>query len=89
MGYHYPIDSEWTRQEIIDVVEFLNIVEKAYESKVGRDDVLMAYNKFKHVVPSKGEEKRLFSKFEKESGYSGYHLIKKARETEQSIIKMK
>lgn len=89
MGYHYPIDSEWEKEEIIDVVEFLNIIEKAYESKVNREDVLIAYNKFKKIVPSKGEEKRLFTNFKKESGYSGYHLVKKAKESEKLVIKMK
>lgn len=89
MGYHYPIDLEWSKEEIVDVVEFLNSIEKAYESKVITEDVLTAYRKFKHIVPSKGEEKRLLSQFEKESGYSGYHVVKEARETNQKTFSMK
>lgn len=88
MTYHYPIDVTWTKEEVVDVVEFLTIVETAYESSVQRDDVLDAYRKFKRVIPSKSEEKQLLAKFEKESGYSGYRTVKKARESEQERIKM-
>lgn len=89
MGYHYPIDINWSKDEVIDVVSFLTMIEKAYESKVARDDVIAAYRKFKRVVPSKSEEKQILAQFEKESGYSGYHTIKKARESNQETISMK
>lgn len=89
MGYHYPIDINWSKDEVIDVVDFLTTIEKAYESKVPRDDVLDAYRKFKRVIPSKSEEKQILAQFEKESGYSGYHTVKKARESSQDKISMK
>lgn len=89
MGYHYPIDINWSKDEVIDVVSFLTMIEKAYESKVARDDVIAAYRKFKRVVPSKSEEKQILAQFEKESSYSGYHTIKKARESNQETISMK
>jgi len=89
MGYHYPIDINWSKDEAIDVVGFLTMIEKAYESKIARDDVIAAYRKFKRVIPSKSEEKQILAQFEKESGYSGYHTIKKARESNQEAISMK
>ncbi|WP_226578366.1 UPF0223 family protein [Halobacillus litoralis] len=80
MSYTYPIDEvHWTKEEIIDVVNFYSMVEKAYETGVGRDDLLMAYTRFKQIVPSKSEEKTLCNTFEKESGYSCYRTIKEAK----------
>ena len=90
MSYHYPIDMNWSKDEVIDVVGFLTMIEKAYESSgVARDDILESYRKFKRIIPSKSEEKQILSRFEKESGYSGYLTVKKARESNQERISMK
>lgn len=81
MSYSYPIDEQyWSKEEIVDVVNFYNMVEQAYEKGVSRDDLMLAYTRFKQIVPSKSEEKQLTSKFEKESGYSSYRTVKKAKE---------
>lgn len=88
MGYHYPINETWTKEELIDVVNFFSLVETTYEKSVRRDDLLMLYKRFKQIVPSKSEEKALFLTFETASGYSSYHAVKKARESNKNIIKM-
>lgn len=88
-SYHYPINETWTKEEVIDVVLFFNLVEKAYESSVKRKDLLEAYRKFKNIVPAKSEEKNYFSDFEKGSGYSSYHAVKFARESNQERISMR
>ncbi|MFG6119121.1 UPF0223 family protein [Thalassobacillus sp. B23F22_16] len=80
MNYTYPIDETWSKQEIIDVVNFYSLVEQAYEKSVKRDELMLAYTRFKQIVPSKSEEKQLCGKFEKESGYSCYRTVKKAKE---------
>ncbi len=80
MSYNYPIDEVyWSKEEIIDVVNFYSLVEQAYESSVKQDELLLAYTRFKQIVPSKSEEKQLCGKFEKESGYSCYRTIKRAK----------
>ena len=58
-NYSYPLDLSWSTEEIASVLSFLNDVEKAYESKVVAQELLASYAKFKHVVPSKAEEKRV------------------------------
>lgn len=88
MSYSYPIDETWSKQEIIDVVNFFSIVEKAYEEGVKADDILISYTRFKQIVPSKSEEKQLCGKFEKESGYSCYRTVKQAKESKNTKIKM-
>lgn len=88
MSYHYPIDTAWAKQEIIDVVGFFTLIEQAYETSIERDILIAAYQKFKNIVPSKSEEKKYFAEFQKSSGYSSYHVIKKARETTGKIIRM-
>ncbi|WP_067725772.1 UPF0223 family protein [Oceanobacillus damuensis] len=88
MNYEYPIDETWSTEEIIDVVNFFSLVEKAHETKVSRQEILVLYNRFKQIVPSKSEEKTLFSQFEAASGYSSYKTVKKAKESKDNIIKM-
>ncbi|MBO8155391.1 MAG: UPF0223 family protein [Bacillaceae bacterium] len=82
MEYHYPIDETWSKEEVIDVINFLQMVEHAYEKGVNRDDLLLSYTRFKQIVPSKSEEKKLCKDFEKGSGYSCYHTVKKAKDCE-------
>ncbi|GGF12125.1 UPF0223 protein YktA [Halobacillus andaensis] len=90
MSYQYPIDEAfWTKEEIIDVVNFYSMVEQAYEGIVKKEDLMMAYTRFKQIVPSKSEEKQLCGQFEKESGYSCYRTVKRARElSEGQRVKM-
>jgi len=87
-SYHYPIEETWTTEEIIDVIEFFNLIEKAYESTVNRVDLLESYRQFKKVVPSKSEEKQYFSQFEHSSGYSSFHAVKLARDSENNEISL-
>ncbi|WP_010530403.1 UPF0223 family protein [Lentibacillus jeotgali] len=88
MSYHYPLDDTWSKQEVIDVVNFFSLVEQAYEKQVKRNDFLAAYRKFKQVVPAKSEEKTYFREFEQASGYASFPVVKKARNSDQQTIKM-
>lgn len=88
MSYSYPIDETWSKQEIIDVVNFFNLIEQAYEKQVRRDDMITLYRRFKEIVPSKSEEKQLFAAFTKASGYAPYPVVKQARNSEVETIRM-
>ncbi|WP_112180723.1 MULTISPECIES: UPF0223 family protein [Paraliobacillus] len=79
MSYSYPIDPSWSTTDVIDVVNFISIVEKAHEDGVKREDIMLAYTKFKQIVPSMSEEKQIDKKFEKDTGYSIYRAIKQAK----------
>ncbi|MFD1415450.1 UPF0223 family protein [Oceanobacillus jeddahense] len=89
MNYAYPMDETWSTQEIIDVVNFFSLIEQAYEKNVRRSDLISLYRRFKEIVPSKSEEKQLFEEFKRSSGYSSYHVVKKARASEDTFISMK
>ncbi|WP_096270027.1 UPF0223 family protein [Paucisalibacillus globulus] len=89
MNYSYPVDLSWSKDEIIDVIQFFSLVEQAYEKGIEREILLAGYRKFKQVVPSKSEEKKYFADFEKDSGYSSYQTMKKARDSESIIVKMR
>ncbi|MBC5635827.1 UPF0223 family protein [Ornithinibacillus sp. BX22] len=89
MNYTYPFDTSWSKEEIIDVVQFFSLIERAYEKGIDRDILLAGYRKFKHIVPAKSEEKRYFQEFEKDSGYSCYQVVKMARDSESGLIKMR
>jgi len=78
-NYSYPLDENWTQDEIVKVIDLYNMVEKAYESGVNREEFLQKYRSFQQVVPMKMEQKRLDKEFELESGYSIYQVFKKCR----------
>ncbi|MFD2639632.1 UPF0223 family protein [Piscibacillus salipiscarius] len=84
MEYHYPIDPDWSTHEVIDVVEFFQLIEEAYEKQVKASKVMEQYKKFKAVIPSKAEEKTLFKQFEKQSSYVPYQVVKAAKESDGS-----
>ncbi|WP_210469528.1 UPF0223 family protein [Sporosarcina sp. 6E9] len=78
MEYSYPLRTDWATDEIISVIAFYEVIEKAYEAGTERDEIMNAYREFKKVVPSKAEEKTLLKEFEEASGYSSYHIVKSA-----------
>lgn len=90
MEYQYPIDYHWSTEEIVDVIKFFEAIERAYESGIGRDELMEIYRRFKEIVPGKAEEKKICGEFEELSSYSAYRAIKKAKEassTEKIIMK--
>lgn len=80
MEYNYPLDYEWTNDEMVVVISFFNQVEAFYEKGVQRDTLKTAYEAFKKIVPSQSEEKQLFKVFAKESGYESYTAVKAMRD---------
>ncbi|WP_419961497.1 UPF0223 family protein [Psychrobacillus sp. BM2] len=88
MEYTYPFSLDWSTEEIVDVVQFFEAIEKAYENGIKREELMKRYRRFKEIVPSIAEEKTYFREFEKESGYASFPIIKKMKEqTESTIIK--
>ncbi|MBE1553607.1 UPF0223 family protein [Sporosarcina limicola] len=80
MDYNYPIRHDWSTEEMIEVIAFYEVVEKAYETGILREMLMDAYRRFKKVVPSMAEEKTLFKEFENVSGYVSFKIIKAAKE---------
>ncbi|KAB8138611.1 UPF0223 family protein [Gracilibacillus oryzae] len=90
MNYSYPLNESWTTKEIVDVVNYYSFIEKAYEKGIKQQDLILAYNRFKQIVPSKSEEKQLDREFEKQSGYVPYRVIKYAKDQNATdLVKMK
>lgn len=75
MEYQYPIDLDWSNDEMMQVVSFFNAIESFYESKVEGKILLERYKQFKAIVPSKAEEKQIFKEFENSSGYNSYKAV--------------
>lgn len=80
MEYQYPMDFSWTTEEVVDVIHFFEAVEKAYESRITKEEFMKAYRRFKEIVPGKADEKNYCDEFEASSGYSAYAVLKKAKE---------
>lgn len=88
MSYTYPIEIDWTHQEMADVIALWQAVEQAYETGVKVDVFNAAYKQFKCVVPSKSHEKQLAKQFEKESGYVLYHVQQAIQNSDKTVVKL-
>lgn len=80
-NYSYPLDSEWSEQDIVDVIALYNAVEAVYETGIKKDTFMDKYRQFCRVVSMKMEQKQLDRQFEEESGYSIYQAFKQSRST--------
>ncbi|MBD8035577.1 UPF0223 family protein [Solibacillus sp. A46] len=90
MEYSYPLSTDWTTEEMVDVVRFFEVVEMAYEKGVKREIVMARYKRFKEVVPSQAEEKTICRDFEQASTYVPFRVVKLAKElADGQIVKMK
>lgn len=79
MEYQYPLDLDWSNEEMMNVIHFFNKVESYYETSVDSKDVLESYKVLKSIVPGKAEEKQLFKEFEDKSGYQCYKVVQEAK----------
>ncbi|MBK3495411.1 UPF0223 family protein [Viridibacillus sp. YIM B01967] len=80
MEYSYPFSTDWSTDEIVDVIAFFQAIEKAYETGVKREELMPRYRRFKEIVPTMAEEKTIFREFEEESGYVSYSIIKQMKD---------
>lgn len=83
---YIPLSMDWSKEEIVDVVNFYEAVDRAYHKGVERDLLLALYRRFKEIVPSKSEEKRNFKEYEEQTNQSPYHTVKKVQEGESGMI---
>ncbi|ABS22897.1 UPF0223 family protein [Bacillus cytotoxicus] len=89
MEYQYPLDYDWSNEEMITVVKFYEAIERANEKGIVKEELMDLYRKFKQIVPSKAEEKKIDKEFQEVSGYSIYRTIQKGKDTEEhKIVKM-
>ncbi|MER1955840.1 MAG: UPF0223 family protein [Solibacillus sp.] len=90
MEYSYPLNTDWTTQEMVAVVQFFEVIELAYEKGVKREVVMTRYKRFKEIVPSQAEEKTICREFEEASKYVPYRVVKLAKElADGQIVRMK
>lgn len=89
MEYEYPLDLDWTNDEMMKVIHFFNKIENYYESSVKGDEVLNAYKNFKHIVPGKADEKQIFKEFENKSGYNSYKVVQEIKKIQIKLYLVK
>lgn len=87
-NYQYPLDMEWTKEDIVAVMAMWQTVEAAYEQGVDVPQLLEVYRKFKKVVPSIGEERALSREFEELSGYSLFRVMQQGKTQQIGKIKL-
>lgn len=87
-NYSYPLDPNWTTQELETVIRMFNVVEDVYEKGALREQVLETYRAFKKVIPAKSEEKQLGRQFYEKSGYQLYDVVKEASNSTRKTIKL-
>ena len=90
MEYSYPLNTDWTTEEMVAVVQFFEVIELAYEKGVKREVVMTRYRRFKEIVTSQAEEKTICREFEEASKYVPYRVVKLAKElADGQIVRMK
>lgn len=90
MEYSYPLSTDWSTKEMVDVVHFFEAVEAAYEKGIKREVFMENYRLFKAVVPSQAEEKTICREFEEASSYVAFKAVKLAKElADGKIIRIK
>ncbi len=78
MTYTYPIDYEqFTTEEIITIVEFLDLVEQANTGKVDPVVFSKKHQDYRKVVNSIAIKKQIDKAFQKVSGFSVHKTIQK------------
>ncbi|MGN1401858.1 MAG: UPF0223 family protein [Bacillus sp. (in: firmicutes)] len=88
MEYQYPLDMDWSTEDIVHVIAFYEAVEKVYEKGIARTDFMDKYRRFKQIVPSIAEEKRIGKNFEDVSGYSIYRAVQAAKKAAEDRVKL-
>lgn len=78
--FAYPLDPEWSTDEMVRVIDFLAAVESVYESGLDVLEFQSKYRGFKEVVSSISDEKKLDKAFQVASNYSTYQAVKRMRE---------
>lgn len=87
-NYEYPLMPEWSKDEIIAMVEFYAQVEDAYTTGVAKDKFMKMVRKFKTIEPSIAAQKQLDRKFKELSGYSIYQAIKTVSNSSKEHVKV-
>lgn len=85
-NYSYPMDYDWSRDEMEKVINLWRAVELAYETGINREFFLETYKSFKQVLPSIGEEKKWSREFESISGYSLYQVVQEAKKSDRKTL---
>ncbi|WP_444684118.1 UPF0223 family protein [Alkalicoccus luteus] len=83
---YFPISQNWTTEEVINVVQFFEVVHKAYTTGAKREDIMNAYRTFQQVVPSKSEEKQHFKEYEKQSGEVPFYVVRDAKQAKTGTV---
>ena len=78
-SYSYPLDLDWSTEEMITVVKFFQCIERGYKKGVKAADLNDAYKNFKDIVPSKAEEKTIFREFKSVSSLEPFTLVKQLK----------
>ncbi|MGY3764953.1 UPF0223 family protein [Vagococcus vulneris] len=88
-NFSYPLNPEWSTQEIVTVMAMWEILEQTYTKRVTAEDFLGVYKNFKDIVKSIGEERQLGNEFEELTGYSLYRTVKSARAQKTGVLRIK
>jgi len=76
--YSYPIDYEiYSKEEIIRIVEFLDLIVEANEKKVNDSKLIAKYKEYQKIINAKSTLKKIDKDFESITGYSIYKTMKK------------
>lgn len=88
-NFSYPMNPDWSTEELICVMDMWQKLDEVYEKKVSAEDYLETYKEFKKVVRSIGEERQLGRDYEEMTGHSLYRISSLARKQKTGVLKRK
>lgn len=75
-NYSYPIEySLYSTNEIIQLIQFFEQIEKYYQGQAIEEKVLEHYQIFCKLVPGKADRTKMYKQFLLDSGYDIYKVI--------------
>ncbi|GAA6112481.1 MAG: UPF0223 family protein [Apilactobacillus sp.] len=89
-NYSYPIFEDWSKEELMTMMQLYNSVEEAYENPNGSNakNIVDLYKKFQIINPAKMEQKQIDRDFANISGYSLFKTFKAAQSVKKNNVKM-
>ncbi|GEL13314.1 hypothetical protein FC15_GL001461 [Lapidilactobacillus concavus DSM 17758] len=85
-NYSYPLDPDWSNEELLTVMKIFNDVESAYEGHLNVEKYLADWHAYQQVVPAKMTQKQIDREFEETTSYSIYRVTQAALHSSAKTI---
>ncbi|MFD1465857.1 UPF0223 family protein [Lapidilactobacillus mulanensis] len=87
-NYAYPIDPDWSKEQLLAAMKIFSDVEAAYENQLNVQAFLSDWREYQRAIPMKMDQKKIDREFEQTTSYSIYQVMKAARNSTRNTIRL-